>query len=104
MPNSAAPNFLLGPGIWASIPGPVHHELLNCYTLRARGLLIRLQVCIPDLDRLHLIVEAAMETRLLYFAAALSEPTTDDLDGYFDHFVVCSVLGISDFNEAQYEN
>lgn len=72
--------------------------------MRARELLIRLQVCIPDLDRLHLIVEAAMETRLLYFSAALSEPTTDDLDEYFDHFVICSVLGIPDFNEAQYEN
>ena len=104
MPISAPPQFRLGPGIWASTPEPAHHDLLHHYTMRARELLARLQECIPEDDRLHVIVKAAMEARALYFVAALTEPTTDDLDGYFDHFVICSVVGIPDFNEAQNEN
>jgi hypothetical protein len=45
-----------------------------------------------------------VEARTLIFVAALTEPTTEDLDRYFDRFVICSVLGIPDFNKAQYEN
>jgi hypothetical protein len=103
---SAPSHFQLGPGIWASIPEPAQHDLLQHYIKRARELLARLQECIPcipDDDRLRVIVKAAVEARALYFVAAMTEPTTDDLDGYFDHFVICSVLGIPDFYEAQSE-
>ena len=104
MPNSTPPQFRLGPGIWASIHDPAHHELLKHYTRRARELLERLQECIPEDDRLRVIVKAAVEARTLIFVAALAEPTTNDLDGYFDDFVIRSVLGIPEFNEAQYGN
>lgn len=45
-----------------------------------------------------------MEARALYFVAALKEPTTEDLDRYFDLFVICSVFGIPNFSEAPHEN
>jgi hypothetical protein len=101
---STPPHFQLGAGIWASIPGPAHNDLLQYFIKRARELLARLPEYIPDDDRLRVIVKAAMEARALYFVAAMTEPTTDHLDGYFDHFVICSIFGIPDFNEAHYEN
>jgi hypothetical protein len=96
MPISAPPQFRLGPSIWASTSYTTHHQLLHCYTERARELLICYQKYPPDDLRLQLIVEAAMEARALFFSAALWEPSTEELDGYFDEFVVRSVSGIAD--------
>jgi hypothetical protein len=104
MPSSAPPQFRLGPGFWASTPEPAHHDLLHRYTVRAQELLARLQEFVPDDERLLIIVQAAVEARALYFVAALVEPTTADLDEYFDHFVMRSASGIHGFNEAQNEN
>jgi len=104
MLNSAPSHFQLGPGVWALTPEPVHHDLLHRYTVRARELLARLQACIPDDDRLLVIVQAAVETRALYFVAALNEPTTADLDECFDQFVIRSASGIHDLNGARNEN
>lgn len=91
-------------GFWASTPEPHHYELLRCYSARAQELLACHQACLPDDDRLALIVRAAMEARILYFVAAMNEPTTEDLDGFFDEFVMRSVSGILDFNETTYAN
>jgi hypothetical protein len=104
MPNSAPPHFLLGPGFWASTNEPAHHDLLHRYTTRARELLACIHEFIPDDDRLLVIVQAAVEARALFFVAALAEPTTADLDECFDRFVMRSVAGIHDFNEASHEN
>jgi hypothetical protein len=101
---SAPPYFRLGSGIWASTPEPTHHELLHQYTTRTHELLAHNQECIPDDDRLHVIVKAAMEARALYFVSALQEPSTGDLDRYFDLFVICSVFGIPNFNEVPNES
>lgn len=104
MPNSVPPHFRLGPGIWASISEPAHHDLLIRYTLRARELLAHLQEDIPDIDRLCVIVKAAVEARALLFTAALTEPTAEDLDSYFDEFVTRSAVGIQDLKGARNEN
>jgi hypothetical protein len=104
MHSSAAPHFQLGSGFWAPIPEPIHHDLLHRYATRARELLARHQARIPDDGRLHLIVQAAMEARALYYAATLAEPTTEDLDEFFDHFVICCTSGISGFGEERDDN
>src|SRR5208282_3663907 len=96
MHSSATTHFQLGTGFWASIPQTIDHELLRHYTARAQELLARHQERIPNEDRLHLIVQAGMEARALYFLATLAEPSTEDLDGYFDHFVISSVSGTPD--------
>jgi hypothetical protein len=100
MPSSAPPQFRLGPGIWASTPEPVLHNLLHRYAVRARKLLARFLDCIPDNDRLQLIVGAALEARALFWAAAVQEPSTEDLDQFFDEFVTRSVAA-HDSNEAR---
>jgi hypothetical protein len=97
-------NFQLGSGFWTSIPPPSRILVLRHYAARAKELLARLTECQLDDGRLQLIVEAAMEARQLYFVAALQEPTTEDLDRFLDLFVICSLFGIPNFNEAPYEN
>jgi hypothetical protein len=95
---SARPHFKLGSlSFWASIPEPTSHELLHHYTTRAQVLLAGCQKCLPDDDRLQLIVQAAMEARALFFVATMTEPTTEDLDVYFDNFVIQSVFGMAGF-------
>jgi len=79
---------------WASTAEPIHCDLLRQYTNRAQEILISHRACLPDDDRFRLIIEAAMEARGLFFVAAMAEPTTEDLDQYFDHFVIQSVFGI----------
>ena len=100
MSISAQPYFQLGSGFWASTLKQDQHELLHQYTMRTHGLLAHNQECTLDDDRLRVIVKAAMEARALYFVSALQEPSTGDLDRYFDLFVICSVYGIPHFNEA----
>jgi hypothetical protein len=97
-------NFQLGSGFWACIPQQSCSLLLGQYAARAKKLLPRHSESQLNDGRLQLIVEAAMEARQLYFVAALQEPTTGDLDRYFDLFVICSVFGIPNFNEAPYGN
>jgi hypothetical protein len=80
---------------WASTAEPIHHDLLRQYTKRAQEILISHRACLPDDDRFRLIIEAAMEARGLFFVAAMAEPTSEDLDQYFDHFVILSVFGIA---------
>jgi hypothetical protein len=101
---SARPHFQFGSGFWASIPEQAHHELLQRYSARAQELLACYQACLPDYDRLELIVRAGMEARSLYFVASMNEPTTEQLDGYFDDFVMRSVSGVPDFYEARDDN
>jgi hypothetical protein len=101
---SGKPYFQLGSGFWASTLEQDHHELLHYFSARAQEILARHQACLPDDDRLELIVRAAVEARFLYFVAAMNEPTTADLDGYFDQFVMQSIAGIPDFNEAGDDN
>jgi hypothetical protein len=38
-----------------------------------------------------------MEARALFFNATMTEPTTEDLDVYFDNFVIQSVFGMAGF-------
>jgi hypothetical protein len=45
-----------------------------------------------------------MEARQLYFVAALQEPATEDLDQYFDEFVIWSVFGSPTATEVPYGN
>ena len=98
---SGTPYFQLGSGFWASIVEQDHHdELLHYFSARAQEILACHQARLPDDDRLELIVRAAVEARFLYFVAAMNEPTTADLDGYFDHFVIYAATGIPDFSEA----
>jgi hypothetical protein len=104
MDSSATTYFQLGTGFWASIPQTIDHELLLQYAARAQELLVRHQERIPDDDRLHLIVQAGMEAWALYFVATLAEPSTEDLDRYFDHFVTSSVSGIPDFAEERHDH
>jgi hypothetical protein len=104
MYSSATPSFQLGLGFWDSIPQTFHHRLLRLYAIRAQELLARHQACPPDDDRLELIIRAAMEARFLHFLAAMKEPTTEDLDEFFDYFVIQSVCGILDSNEAGDDN
>ena len=104
MTISAQLNFQLSSGFWACIPQQSRSSLLRQYTARAKELLPRHTECQLDDGRLQLIIEAAMEARTLYFVAALNEPATDDLNRYFDLFVICSVFGIPNFNEAPHEN
>jgi hypothetical protein len=42
----------------------------------------------PEQRRLLRIVDAALEVRALYFAAAIDEPTTADLYSCFEEFIV----------------
>jgi hypothetical protein len=44
-----------------------------------------------------------MEARALFFVAALTEPTRQDLDRFFDDFILFSASGISGFDEAAHE-
>jgi hypothetical protein len=104
MHSSAAPHFQLGSGFWALIPEPIHHDLLYRYATRARELLICHHERIPDDDRLDLLVRAAMEARALYYAAILAEPTTEDLDEFFDHFVICCASGIPGLGEERHDD
>jgi hypothetical protein len=101
---SAQLNFQLSPGFWACIPQQSRSLLLGQYAARAKELLPRHSESQLNDGRLQLIVEAAMEARQLYFVAALQKPTTEDLDWFFDCFVICSVFGIPNFNEAPHEN
>lgn len=89
---------------WASIPEPIRHEVLGRYIFRAQELFAHWHECLPDHDRLQLIVEAAMEARSLYFVATMTEPSTDDLDRYFDQFVILCISGIPAINETRYED
>jgi hypothetical protein len=74
------------------------------YAKRAKELLPRhIESQLND-RRLQLVVEAAMEARQLLFVAALQEPTTEDLDRFFDSFVICSLSCSPNFSEAPYEN
>jgi hypothetical protein len=78
--------------------------LLGQYAARAKDLLsLHTESQLND-GRLQLIVEVAMEARALHFVAALQEPTTEDLDRCFDLFVICSVFGIPNFDEAPHGN
>jgi hypothetical protein len=101
---STQPLFRLGSGFWGSVPEPFHHELLGHYAARAQELLAGQQACLSDDDRLQLIVQAALEARALYFVASLNEPTTDDLDRYFDEFVIWSVSGSRTSRKAPHGN
>jgi len=101
---SGKPYFRLGSRFWASTLKQDHHERLHYFSARAQEILARHQACLPDDERLELIVRAAVEARFLFFVAALTEPATEDLDEYFDHFVICAGAGIPDFSEAPYAN
>jgi hypothetical protein len=93
MKSSTLPRFQMGPGFWAYTPQEDRSSHLRRYTARAKELLADCQECLPDDDRLQLIVEAAMEARGLHYLAALLEPSTTELDTYFDHFVLSAVFG-----------
>ncbi len=101
---SGKPYFQLGPGFWASTFEQGHLELLHYFSARAQEILACHQTCLPDDDRLELVVRAAVEARFLFFVAALTEPTTEYLDRYFDDFVIRAVADIPDFSEALNEN
>jgi hypothetical protein len=104
MPISGKPDFQLGSGFWASTLEQDHHELLRYFSARAQEILAGLPACLPDNDRLELIVRGAVEARFLFFVAALADPTTEDLDEYFDHFVISSVSGIPDLGEERHDH
>ena len=104
MKNSTLPSFQLGPGFWACIPQQFHSSLLRRYTGRAKELLSDCQACPPDDDRLQLIVAAALEARLLLFASAFWDPSAEDLDAFFDQFVLWSVSGSPASSEVTHEN
>ena len=95
MHSSGTPYFQLGSGCWANTRQQDRHILLRQYTKRAQEILISHRACLPDDDRLRLIIEAAMEARGLFFVAAMAEPTTEELDQFFDQFVTQSVSGIA---------
>lgn len=90
---SGKPHFQLGSGFCASTLEPNHYEVLRCYSVRAQETPACHQACLPDDDRFALSVRPAMEASLLFFLASINEPTTYDLDRYFDHFVTQSVAG-----------
>ena len=93
---SGTPHFRPGSSFFsASAAEPIHRDLLRQYTNRAQEILISHRACLPDDDRLQLIIEAAMEARGLFFVAAMAEPTTEELDQFFDQFVTQSVSGIA---------
>lgn len=104
MTISASLNFQLGPGFWTCIPQQSRSSLLRQYVERAKVLLPRHTESQLNDGRLQLIVEAAMEARQLYFVAALQEPATEDLDQYFDEFVIWSVFGSPTATEVPYGN
>jgi hypothetical protein len=48
----------------------------------------------PDVDRLHILVAAAMEAMSLFFAASLVDPDTIALHTFFGDFVTrCAMTG-----------
>ena len=104
MKSSTMPHFQLGPGFWACIPQQIHDALVRRYITRAKELLADCQECLPDDDRLKLIVEAAIEAQGLHHVAALLAPTTAELDTYFDHFVLSAVFGAGIVFRVSHEN
>jgi hypothetical protein len=82
--------FRLGHGYWGPISEDLRQELLFSYIGRAKDL-IPTDFPVPEDDRLAIIVQAAMESRMLYFAAAMYEPSAKELDSFFDDFVMRAI-------------
>lgn len=85
------PSFNLGPGFWAGLPIPERQYLLERYRARATRVFGGLAVAPVAKPRLDVLVMAAVEAVHLFFTAALCEPTPDDLDAFFDHFITRSM-------------
>ena len=89
--NFSPPHFQLGSGYLSPIPFEIRTIIESEAISRAKSLLDQHELAGPDDDRLRLIVQAALEVRALLFAAALTEPSLEDLDRSFEEFVLCAV-------------
>ncbi|SRR6266496_722307 len=91
MHNPTQQLFHLGPGYWGFIPAEVRQCVLANYIERAADLIDSLQSGRTDVDRVALVVQTAAEATLLFFTAALHEPSTEELQLFFDDFVFKAV-------------
>ena len=83
--------FRLGAGYLDPIPLKLRTIIESEAISRAKSLLCQHDLAVPDDVRLRLIVQAALEVRALLFTAALTEPTSEDLECCFEEFVLCAV-------------
>jgi hypothetical protein len=65
-----------------------HHNSLATYFRNAVQILSEHDLAIAEFDRLTLIVETALTAQSLFFAAALHDPDTAELYGFFEEFVL----------------
>jgi hypothetical protein len=102
----AALRYLLaGSRFTPDIAEQINDELRLQYAARAQELLLACHLAVPsDYCRLTIIVDAGLEARALYWVAALHQPPTEDLDKYFDEFVIRTVSVKSDWTDADFEN
>ena len=82
MPTSCGPRF------WAMIPEGNRSAVLGHHRHRARQIIAEEGFPVPnDQDRLELIVTLAVEAEILFFDAALFEPTQEERDLFFADFL-----------------
>ena len=89
MHNSTQTHFPLGDEHTRSVPS--QDSAVALWLHRAQQVIANEGLCEPEEWRLLLIVEAALEVNSLYFAAALHDPTPEDLYRYFEEFIVRSI-------------
>lgn len=65
-----------------------HHSSLATYFWNALQILSEHDLAIGEFDRLTRIVETALIAQSLFFAAALHDPDTAELYGFFEEFVL----------------
>lgn len=93
----ASANYTLGPGFWAMTPDNRRSDLLRHQLERARQVIADYQLPVPESeDRLELVVLLAAEAEMLFFNAALEEPTREQRDRFFSLFIRFALQGSDD--------
>ena len=82
------PTFRLGPGYWATVPEGQRADVMRHHLQRALRLAKDYQLPLPaSQKRFELVVLLALEAELLFFNAAVFEPSSDDRNAFFADFL-----------------
>ena len=86
--SSDSVTFRPGPGFWVTVPQGQRDDLIRHHVQRALRLVADHHLPLPaSLKRFELVVLLAVEAELLFFNAALSEPSSADCDTFFTDFL-----------------
>lgn len=82
------PTFRLGPGFWATVPESQRADVMRHHLRRAWQVIDYYHLPLPtNQERLELVVQLALEAELLFFNAAISDPSLDEHDLFFADFL-----------------